>query len=73
MSENELRWNSPFIEVEENASGWFWRLRDRSHYCLAKSPRDYPTFEALKADLESVPPLLAKALTVTPLVSKERK
>lgn len=70
---SELRWNSPFIEIEDNASGWFWRLRDRNHRCLAKSPKDYATFEEMKADLELVPAMIAKALTVAPLKSIERR
>lgn len=68
--EMKLKWNSPFIEIEENASGYFWRLRDRDHKSLAVAPRDYATLKELKEYLEKVAPILEQALKVNPLYSR---
>lgn len=69
-----LQWNSEFIEVEQNASGWYWRLRLKNHKCIATAPRDYPSFEEMKKELELVPNAIIKALKKQPLQSYyERK
>ena len=59
-----LRWSSCYVEIEENASGWCWRLRDRNNHCLAVSPRDYKTQGAMIEDLELVLPAMTDARKV---------
>ena len=68
---NPLHWSSEFYEIEENASGFYWRLRTRDHHCIAVSPRDYPTMEALRADLKLVAVAAIIAWNVQPLWSLE--
>jgi len=44
----------PYIEFEQNASGYFWRLRDARGNCLAKAPRDYDSVVEMQLDLQQV-------------------